>query len=105
MRQPNENVIKHNYNIQRYNGESYYFETCNQFDKLETYCWTKSYLGLKKGVPGATLYYPCIPNWGGKAWHAIDAEYVNPVTHPNSCGSLCQGQHGHEIEGNQFDGR
>ena len=45
MRQPNENVIKHNYNIQRYNGESYYFETCNQFDKLESYCWTKSYLG------------------------------------------------------------
>ena len=89
MWQPNENVIKHNYNIQRYNGESYYFETCNQFDKLETYCWTKSYLG-PKGASGATLYYPCIPNWGGKAWHAIDAEYVNPVTHPNSCGSPCQ---------------
>ena len=91
MRQPNENVIKHNYNIQRYNGESYYFETCNQFDKLETYCWTKAF---QNGAGGD--YARCIPNGGGNAWpDVISAEYVNPVTHPNSCGTPCQGQHIH----------
>ena len=65
----------------------YAFETCWQFDQLETYCWTKAYLSWDG------TFYQCIPNGGGKSWYTIDAKYVNPVTQPNSCGKPCHNQH------------
>ena len=68
-------------------GQSYHFETCYQFDNLEEYCWTKAYYLNHIG------WFQCIPDGGGKAWKAIDAQYVNPVTQPNSCGPPCGGQH------------
>ena len=72
-------------------GESDPFETCYQYNGETTYCWTKSW-GSDLTDNGPT-YYQCVPDGGGKAWKAIDAQYVNPVTQPNSCGPPCQGQH------------
>ena len=61
------------------------FETCYQFNDETTYCWTKSY------SQSGGCYNYCLPN--GDGWQAIDAEYVNPVTTPNSCGTPCHDQH------------
>ena len=70
-------------------GKEGNFETCYQYNDLATYCWTKSFQDEDK-LYG---YFQCVPIGGGKAWHAIDAKFVNPVTQPDSCGSPCQGQH------------
>ena len=69
------------------------FETCWQLHELSTYCWTRSYYMWEN--PNSDAFAPsnfrCAPN--GEAWHPISAEYVNPVTHPNSCGLPCQVVH------------
>ena len=74
--------------------EDYPFETCYQFDQLETYCWTQSYYSkpsdesaFSKKKNGS--YFRCVPDGGGNAWHAISIR----VTHGLSCGRPCQGQH------------
>ena len=36
---------------------------------------------------GGNYFRQCVPNG------AMDREYVNPVTHPYSCGRSCQDQH------------
>ena len=68
-------------------GSDYAFETCFQLKQLETYCWTKSYYLY---IHDDGMFFPCEPI--GDKWHAISAEDVNPVTHPNSCGLPCQDQ-------------
>ena len=60
------------------------FETCYQWGNEVKYCWTKSYQWTHNGV----IFSECAPD--GSYWKAIDAKYVNPVTHPNSCGTPCQ---------------
>merc|ERR1711865_713057 len=50
------------------------------------YCWTKSY--RKSGVGN---YKYCLPD--GDGWNYFDPTYVNPVTHPFSCGSPCHDVH------------
>lgn len=54
-------------------GEDTPFETCYQYNGDETYCWTKSWYSTFDKE-----YYPCVPDGGGKAWHAIASDYVNP---------------------------
>ena len=61
-------------------GKSDPFQICYQLGDDVTYCWTNS--------KNCGFYMQCVPI--GNTWHAIDARYVNPVTHPNSCGSPCQ---------------
>ena len=74
--------------------QSYAFETCWQFGKHSTYCWTKSYRFIDDGQSNVG-FSPCAPK--GDAWHAIDADYVNtpgvdPKANPKRCGTPCQGQ-------------
>ena len=78
-------------------GEGYPFETCYQLDGEATYCWTRSYEYDCTIVRGEVrnyrqcLYKQCIPD--GNLWQFVDAYYVNPVTHPNSCGTPCLVMH------------
>ena len=66
------------------------YNTCFQFNDDVTYCWTKSY--YQPDIDGSQwTYATCAPD--GDAWHYISAEYVKPVTQPNSCGKPCQNQH------------
>lgn len=67
--------------------QSYPFETCFQLGDASTYCWTKSYFCTQKHWNSSRNYCFCAPD--GDKWQPISAEYVNPVTHPNSCGSPC----------------
>ena len=64
------------------------FETCYQYGEEAKYCWSKSYYvgGRFSG------WYPCVPNpkYAEQTWELIDPKYVNPVTHPYSCGEPCQ---------------
>ena len=76
----------------------YPFETCYQYKNEANYCWSKSTFcdDDKWSIHG---FFHCAPNnddgttgnFGGD-WNAISAEWVNPVTHPNSCGPPCQGR-------------
>ena len=61
------------------------FETCYQYHNFDTYCWSKSYY-IDAGLYRA--WYECVPD--GEGWHTVDPKYVNPVTHPYSCGLPCQ---------------
>ena len=66
------------------------FETCYQYYTYEKYCWSKSFYLADDGVeddfrPG---WMQCFPDGGG--WNTVDPQYVNPVTHPYSCGKPCQ---------------
>ena len=78
-------------------GEGYPFDTCYQLGKEATYCWTRSYEYDCTIVRGEVrnyrqcLYKQCIPD--GNLWQFVDAYYVNPVTHPNSCGTPCLVMH------------
>jgi hypothetical protein len=69
------------------------FETCFQFLSEAKYCWSKSYYCDDHDDDEAfpNIYYQCTPE--GDGWKSIDANYVNPVTHPNSCGTPCQDMH------------
>ena len=86
-----------------FNGNSYitldgtvdHFETCYKYGSYDKYCWTKSYLDTS-GFGGDDLFKQCVPDPKGGQWRAIhqrDMKYVNPVTHPYSCGDPCHGQH------------
>ena len=63
------------------------YETCYKYGSVEKYCWSKSYFSGD--------YYQCKPKgdeWFS-GWYAVDNDdmkYVNPVTHPYSCGDPCQ---------------
>ena len=61
-------------------GDRYPFETCYQNGNEAQYCWSKSHR-LN------TIMSECRP-YGGD-WHPVDPKYVNPVTHPYSCGAPC----------------
>ena len=69
------------------------FETCYQLGKYDVYCWSKSFRDDNTGD-----YWECYPNIvpqgpnnpNHDAWYPVDPQYVNPVTHPYSCGSPCQ---------------
>ena len=67
--------------------QAYPFETCFQLGNAATYCWTKSYFSTQKHWNSSGNYCRCVPN--GAGWNIISAEYVNPVTQPNSCGTPC----------------
>ena len=62
-------------------GKTYAFETCYQNGNEAKYCWSKSHLRTY------TIYHECVPLGGD--WHSVDPKYVNPVTHPYSCGEPC----------------
>jgi len=69
------------------------FETCYQYGSYDKYCWTKSYLDTSWFDD---TFKQCVPDPRGGQWRAIEQKnmkYVNPVTHPYSCGEPCQGQH------------
>ena len=69
-------------------NESFSFETCYQLFEERKYCWTKSYRDNCRGVS----FKKCIQD--GDGWHAIPANWVNPVTKPTlSCGDPCQDLH------------
>ena len=62
-------------------GKTYAFETCYQNGNEAKYCWSKFHLRTY------TIYHECVPLGGD--WHSVDPKYVNPVTHPYSCGAPC----------------
>ena len=71
------------------------FETCYQYGEEAKYCWTKSYYS-SKGTGGWFQCYPdpsqdkCADCQEWERIHQDDMKYVNPVTHPYSCGLPCQ---------------
>ena len=64
-------------------GRNNPFETCYQNGNDAKYCWSQSHVGYMLTHP----YVECAP-YGGE-WHSVDPKYVNPVTHPYSCGGPC----------------
>lgn len=74
-------------------GQKDPFETCYQEGDYAKYCWShsryhinKNYFGFESGA-----WFECLPL--GRYWHSVDPKYVNPVTHPYSCGPPCQEMH------------
>ena len=65
-----------------YFGENASFKTCYQFRNVETYCWTQAY------TSSGTTWFQCTPK--GSSWNSVDPKFVNPITHPYSCGGACQ---------------
>ena len=77
---------------QENSNRSYPFHTCYRFNKSTKYCWTKSYKTWYHDN-----YNKCVPNCSDW-WESVDQDdmqYVNPVTHPFSCGDPCQEMHRH----------
>ena len=69
------------------NGARNPFETCYKYGSVEKYCWSKSFYSGD--------WYQCKPTGDEmfSGWYALDNDdmkYVNPVTHPYSCGNPCQ---------------
>ena len=68
------------------------FETCYRLGTTPTYCWSKSYRYFN--TDDGWSYGKCVPN--GTAWDHVDQsdmKWVNPVTHPYSCGDACKTMH------------
>ena len=64
-------------------------QTCFQNAGETNYCWTNNWHSTELTIYGVgQVYHPCWPVGGD--WRFLDARYVNPVTHPNSCGKPCQ---------------
>ena len=74
-----------------FEGDSDPFETCFQLGKYDTYCWSKSFHHDGTFFT-SSKYYQCspLPPATGGTWYPVDPQYVNPITHPYSCGSPCQ---------------
>ena len=63
-------------------------ETCYQYGDTAKYCWSHSYY-----QDNGLGWFPCLPAPYKSAWHSVGQEnlrYVNPITHPYSCGPPCQ---------------
>ena len=71
-------------------GNSHYFpfQTCYQNGDKREYCWTNAYYRIAGPNLGGKEYMPCRPV--GDDWGRLDPRFVNPVTHPFSCGKPCQ---------------
>ena len=67
------------------------FETCYQYRNEAKYCWSKSYYETQN--EHYRSFCQCVPipfsRYNHDDWHPLEARYVNPVTHPNSCGPPC----------------
>ena len=68
-----------------YFGENTPFKTCYQFGNVESYCWTQSF------TDNGYAWFQCGPI--GSLWNSVDPKFLNPVTHPYSCGKPCQDIH------------
>ena len=71
-----------------WSGRTNPFETCYQLGDTDEYCWSHSYYDINYAD-----WYECVPKPMNGAWHSIEQEnmrYVNPITHPYSCGPPCQ---------------
>ena len=66
-------------------GEDNPFETCYQYGDDKKYCWSKS----TTHSIGVEQWFECKPDPYGGKWGSVDPKYVNPVTHPYSCGPSC----------------
>ena len=71
-------------------GNAHYFpfQTCYQNGDKREYCWSNAYYHIVGAHRDGKEYMPCRPV--GDDWGRLDPRFVNPVTHPFSCGKPCQ---------------